>query len=195
MEGTIEKQNVAVELVSRVQLRAVFSGLMVGAGVYAVCMGLSWAIGLGTFQPTADQAKGLAIGNSIWGAVALWLSLFVGAFIAALVGRSLDGRTGVLHGLVVWGATAAVLGVLIVMMFGSVLGSIVQIGVQPLAPSPRNVGAVVRVTDLAVWFYWTGIAGGLFTSILGGLVGARTETRPRRVVVRQPVGGGVPQPV
>src|SRR5262249_39115694 len=126
MDETNRREGVAVELVSRVQMRAVLSGLMVGAGVYAVCMGFSWAIGLTTFHPTADQARGLALGNGIWGAIALWISLFFGGYIAAVVGRSPDARGGILHGLVVWGATAALAGLMILLLFGGLLGNILQ---------------------------------------------------------------------
>ena len=44
MDETIGRDGVAIELVSRVQLRAIFSGMAVAMGCLAVCMGLSWAI-------------------------------------------------------------------------------------------------------------------------------------------------------
>ncbi|HWE26569.1 MAG TPA: hypothetical protein VHB97_01145, partial [Polyangia bacterium] len=77
MEETLGREGLAVELVSRVQLRAVFSGLAVAVGCYTICMGISWAIGFSTFQPTADHARGLTLANLIWGAIAVWISLFV----------------------------------------------------------------------------------------------------------------------
>ena len=86
MEETVFRENFAVELVSRVRWRAVLSGLAVTAGCYGLCMGFSWAVGLSTFQPTADHARGLALRNLIWGAIALWLSLFFGSFVAAIGG-------------------------------------------------------------------------------------------------------------
>jgi hypothetical protein len=197
MEEVVERDRVAVELVSRVQVRAVLSGLVVAAGVYAMCMGFSWAIGLSTFQPTVDHARGLALGNVIWGAIAGWISIFFGGYVAALVGRSSDARSGVLHGLVVWGATAAIFGLLIAFVFGGVLGTILQMGVTGNLPAigPARLDTLRQAAGLTVWLYWAGIVGGLFTSILGGFLGARSEIRaPRRVGARVPVGPGVPHP-
>ena len=202
----MDREGVEVELVSRVQLRAVLSGLAVAAGCFAVCMGLSWAIGLSMFQTTAEHARGLALGNVIWGAIALWISIFFGAFVAALVGRSPEGRTGVLHGLVVWGATAALLGCMLMLMFSSVASSLMRLGGTQLAAGApvvteqniRALGHLAHATGMIVWVDWAGIVGGLITSILGGLSGARSEGRaPRRIGVRVPVSTttpGVPQP-
>jgi len=190
MEEVIGREGIAVEMVSRVQLRAVVSGLAVGVGCFAFCMGLSWAIGLSTFAPTAGHARGLALGNLIWGAIALWISMFFGAFVAALAGRSPDGKTGVMHGLVVWGAIAGVLGVALAMLFGRVLFDIVQLsgeGTAAPAVGPRAIGGLVHAAGLTLWLYWAGIAGGLLTSIAGGLAGARSEGKAaRRIGVRMP---------
>lgn len=197
MEEVPIREGIAVELVSRVQVRAVLAGLAVGAGVYAVCMGLSWAIGLSTFQPNVEHARGLALGNIIWGAIALWISIFFGAYVAALVGRSPDAKSGVLHGLVVWGATAALIGFALVVLFGDVASRIAQLsesGAAPVAAPQRAMGGLVQAAGLAVWLYWAGIVGGLLTSMVGGFLGARSETTaPRRVRTRVPAAG-VPQP-
>lgn len=189
------REGVAVELVSRVQLRAVFSGLAVAAGVFALCMGLSWAIGLSTFQPTAAHARGLALGSIIWGAIALWISIFLGAFVAAQVGRSTDTRSGIYHGLVVWGASAALLGFSIVVMFSRVADSVIRmseaVGAAPGAPA---LGTMANAAGLTTWFYWAGIAGGLLTSILGGSLGARGEAKAPERVERKTVVPTVQHP-
>jgi hypothetical protein len=200
----IVNQDSRIELVSRVQLRAVLSGLAVAAGCLAVCLGFSSAVGLSTFQPTLDYARGLALGTIIWGAIALWISLFCGAYVAALVGRSLDGRTGVLHGLVVWGAAAGLIGAALVAMFSGFLPALMRLGgseAQLAIPSgavvsAHAVGQFSRIAGLTAWLYWAGIVGGLLTSIVGGRLGARSEGRlpRRRVGVRVPPTPGIPQP-
>jgi hypothetical protein len=199
MEEVVEREGVAVEMVSRVQLRAVISGLAVGVGCFAICMGLSWAIGLSTFAPTAGHARGLALGNLIWGAIALWISMFFGGYVAALTGRSPERKSGILHGLVVWGATAGALGFGIAVMFSRVLFDIVQLtgeGTAAPAVGPRAIGGLVHAAGLTLWLYWAGIAGGLLTSIAGGLAGARSEGKaPRRIGVRvPPPRPTIPQP-
>src|SRR6185436_2353082 len=127
MDQTEMREGIAIEAVSRVQLRAVFSGLMVAVGSLAVCMGFSWAISLSTFQPDASHARGLTLGNVIWGSVALWISIFCGSYVAAMVGRSPDNKTGVLHGLVVWGSTAGLLGFVFLGLFSGFFGALVQL--------------------------------------------------------------------
>ena len=191
-----EREGVAVELVSRVQLRAVLSGLAVSGGVFAVCMGICWAIGLSTFRPTVDHARGLALGNLIWGAIAVWISLFFGGYIAALVGRSPDAKSGILHGIVVWGATAVFAGLFLVAAFSGLLGAIVRMSEAGAAPAGGAGPALVQTAGLTTWFYWAGIVGGLLTSIAGGFAGARIERKaPERRAVEAPIRGGVaPRP-
>jgi hypothetical protein len=197
MEESVGREGLAVEFVSRVQLRAVFSGLAVAVGCFAICMGFSWALGLSTFQPSAAGVRGLTLGNIIWGAIALWISIFFGAFIAALVGRSPDTRSGILHGLVVWGSTAGALGFAIVLLFSGLLSAFVRVsssGVMP-APATHFIGQVAQVAGLTVWLFWAGIVGGLFTSLLGGWLGARSESKaPLRLGARAPAVPRVPQP-
>lgn len=181
--AAVIREGLAVELVSRVQLRAVFSGLAVGAGVFALCMGISWAIGLSTFQPTADHARGLALGSIIWGAIALWISMFVGSFVASQVGRSAETRTGIYHGLVVWGASAALLGFALLVLFSRVADSVIRMSeAGATAGGAPTLAAMTKAAGLTTWFFWAGIAGGLLTSILGGSLGARGEAKaPERV--------------
>ena len=91
--------------------------MAVAIGALAVFFGLSWAIGLSMFEPTAARAHGLVLGIIIWGAVALALAILVGAYVAALVGRSGEARDGILHGLVVWGTLGAVLFLVFMSLF------------------------------------------------------------------------------
>jgi hypothetical protein len=194
MEEVGARDVVAVELVSRVQMRAIFSGLAVAIGCLAVCLGLSWAIGLSTYQPTAQHARGLALYNTIWGAVALWISIFAGAYVSALVGRATDRRGGILHGLTLWGALAGVLGLFIALLLGGFLLSLLQASGTTFpdgtVPHMVTLRRLAHVAGLTLWLYWAGIVGGLFTSVAGGWLGARNQSpAPRRIGVK------VPQPV
>jgi hypothetical protein len=209
-EGMVE-EGLGVELYSRVQLRAVFSGLVVAVGVFAVCLGIAWAIGLSTFEPTAHRARGLALGLIIWAAIALALSIFVGGFVAALVGRSADARDGILHGVVVWGALATFLCIAFMGLFAGVMhdllvasggsmgsGSGAALDATPLDGTSRAL--IVQMAHEAadvLWIYWAGVVAGLGTAIGGGWLGARAERRALRRhprAERAPVGPMVPQP-
>ncbi len=207
-QGTV-KEGLGIELFSRVQLRAIFSGVVVAVGVFAVCLGLSWAIGLSTFEPTAHRARGLAIGLIVWGAVALAISIFFGAFVAALVGRSAEVRDGILHGLVVWGSLAAFLCLAFMGLFAGVMHDLLVATGGNLAKSGMEDAPILDGTSRAIiiemaheaadilWIYWAGVVGGLGTAIVGGWLGARAELRALRRPVPEehaPIGPVAPHP-
>lgn len=208
MEQGSVKEGLGIELFSRVQLRAIFSGVVVAVGVFAICLGLSWAIGLSTFQPTAHRARGLAIGLIVWGAVALAISIFVGAWVAALVGRSADVRDGILHGLVVWGSLAAFLCLAFMGLFAGVMhdllvatgGNLAKSGLEeaPMLDGTSRAIVVEMAHEAAdiLWIYWAGVVGGLATAVVGGWLGARAEAKSLRRHAPEehaPIGPVVPQ--
>lgn len=190
-QGTV-KEGLGIELFSRVQLRAIFSGVVVAVGVFAVCLGVSWAIGLSTFEPTPHRARGLAIGLIVWGAVALAISIFFGAWVAALVGRSGGARDGILHGLVVWGSLAAFLFLAFMGLFSGVMHDLLVATGGNLAKSGLEDAPILDGTSRAIvvemaheaadilWIYWAGVVAGLATSIAGGWLGARSEAKSLR---------------
>ena len=206
-QGTV-KEGFGVELFSRVQLRAIFSGVVVAVGVFAICLGVSWAIGLSTFHPTADRARGLALGLIIWGAIALAISIFFGAYVAALVGRSAEVRDGMLHGLVVWGSLAAFICLAFMGLFAGVMHDLLvatggNMNPHGLENAPMLDGGsraiVVEVAHEAadiLWIYWAGVVAGLGTALAGGWLGARAEARALSRHARPehtPIGPVVPQ--
>ena len=181
-------ERLIVERGSRVQLRAIFSGVAVALGALALCLALSWAIGLSTFAPTAERARGLAIGLLVWSAAALAISVFVGAFVAALVGRSARPRDGVLHGLVVWGSLAAFLCLTVMGLFAGVMHDLliatggnlpgrVAFERGPILDSMSRTILVQMAHEAAnlLWIFWAGLVAGLATSLLGGWLGWRAE--------------------
>jgi hypothetical protein len=202
------REGFGVEFYSRVQLRAVFSGVAVAIGALAIFLGLSWAIGLSTFEPTASRAHGLALGIIIWGAVALALSILVGAYVAALVGRSAEARDGILHGLVVWGTLGAVLFLVFMSLFSGVMHDLMIATGGDLATSgeaaPRLdegeravVAQAARDAAGILWVYWSGIVGGLATAVIGGWLGARAEhgaLARHTEEERPPIGPVLPHP-
>jgi hypothetical protein len=210
MEAKDLREGFGLEMVSRVQLRAVFAGLVVTMGCLAILLGLSWAIGLSAFRPTTEQARGLALGNSIWGAIALWIAVFFGGYAAAVVGRSTERRNGLLHGLVVWGAVATTLGAIIALFYAGLFESILRLAgpaafvssvpgaAQPVVPNTREaVSVLASMAGVTLWLYWAGIVGGLFAALFGGFLGFLAERRapveaPRER--RAPIIPTVPEP-
>lgn len=191
MEESIVRQRSGLEFLSRVQLRAVFSGLAVAGGVLAVCMGISWAIGLSTFQPTVRHARGLLLGNAIWGAIAVWISIFFGAYVAALVGRSSGPRDGILHGLVVWGALAALLGFMLLRLFSGMADALLLMTTAPERAQkvPLEASATVlrfaHTIGVTTWLYWAGVLGSAVAAVAGGWVGSSSDERIPRPFRRE----------
>lgn len=204
MEETI-RERTGLEFLSRVQLRAVFSGLAVAAGCLAVCLGISWAIGLSTFQPTVRHARGLLLGNAIWGAIAVWISLFFGGFVAAMVGRSVEARDGILHGLVVWGTLAAFLGLFLLRLFSGLSDALLLMTTAPesaTAQVPLEASATVlrfaHTIGVTTWLYWAGVLGSAITAAAGGWLGVSSERFLPRLFRREvtpPARPTVPQPI
>jgi len=192
MDERVGAGGVTVEAVSRVQLRAVVAGLAIVVA-YTVCMGLSWGIGLSTFRPTVEHARGLTLANFIWGALAVWLSLFFGSYVAALVGRSAEPLDGVLHGLVVWGVTAGIALLFVMAILGGLLAMASAASTELRATDAPAIQSLVRTAATTVWFAWAGIVGGLFASAFGGWLGAREEHRvPRGGRLRAPTPASPP---
>lgn len=205
MEESNVRERLGLEFVSRVQLRAVFSGLAVAAGCLAICLGISWAIGLSTFKPTVAHARGLLLGNVIWGAIAVWISVFFGAFVAAMVGRSLQPRDGVLHGLVVWGTLSALMGLVLLRLFSGLTDALLLMTTAPEAAAaqvPLEASATVlrfaHIIGVTTWLFWAGVIGSALTAIAGGWLGASSDqklTLPWRREVSAPAPRPtVPQP-
>lgn len=171
---------------SRISPHGIFSGVVVAVGALGLCMGFSWALGLSAFRPGAAHLRGMALAAT-WAGIAIWASVFLGAFVAASVARAADTRDGVLHGLVVWGAMSALLGILLLGSFAGMFNTLTQLSGAKLAggESAKEVAGTARtfLGNLALaatvtsWLYWAGIAGALFTGAVGGYLGARSEQR------------------
>jgi hypothetical protein len=171
--------------------------------VWSVAASSSWGIGLSTFKPTVAGARGLTIGNLIWGAIATWISLFCGGYVAALVGRSDDARDGILHGLVVWGVTAAVTMLFVLMLVSGLLNALAAIATAGSGDlrtvDLSGVKSVARSAATAIWFAWAGLLGGLFASGVGGWLGSFQERgiplgRRERAAAATTAPGLRPQP-
>jgi hypothetical protein len=210
--GTISERLVAP--LSRVQFRAIFAGLAAAVGALSFCLGISFAIGLSTFRPTADRATGLALSLLIWGAVALCIAILIGSYVAAFTGRCNERRDGILQGLVVWGTAAALLDKVFLTVFFDVMNSLLAAtGANDVAARAgvlerQSVGLaaqmilsrMAREAGIVLWVFWAAVAGSLATAIVGGWLGSRGErTRQRRraaaerapVITTEPT---VPQP-
>jgi hypothetical protein len=207
-----ETSTASVQTIPRISLRAIFAGLAVTVGVLAVCLGISFAIGLSTFHPTADRAFGLALSLFIWSAVAIAIALAAGGYVSALVARCRERRDGVLHGLVVWGTAMALLAREFLSIFVQVMNSLMmETGAGDVAaragvaarPSlglaaQMMLAHMARDAGLVLWIFWAAVVMSLLTASLGGWWGTRVERQPplprERKVTAPPVVATLPHP-
>jgi hypothetical protein len=214
MDMETNKERLAVKDVSRVQLRAIFAGLAAAVGVLSICLGISFAIGLSTFRPTADRATGLALSLLIWGGVAQCIAILAGGYVAALVARCDDRRDGILHGVVVWGTAAALLDKVFLTVFFDVMNSLLaatganDVAARAGVNEARSVGLAAQIVlsrmareaGIVLWVFWAAVVGSLVTAIVGGWLGTRGERREERARLEAarapavPTGPTVPQP-
>jgi hypothetical protein len=206
METTQERLAVGMGFFSRLQLRPVFAGLATATGVISVCLGISFAIGLSTFRPTADRATGLALSLLIWGGVALCIAMLLGSYVAAFSARSVDRRDGILHGVVVWGTATALLDKVFLTVFFDVMNSLLSAtGANDVAAragvnEARSVGLAAQIilsrmareAGIVLWVFWAAVVGSLVAAIVGGWLGTRSERSETRRRIEEARAPAVP---
>lgn len=90
---------------TRVAWGGVWSGFLVGAGVFLLLSILGLAIGVSTAEIGTSQrldASGLGLGAAIWSGIALLISLFIGGMVATRTGLVFDRAAGFIEGVLVW---------------------------------------------------------------------------------------------
>lgn len=154
----------------RVSTRAVITGVLLSLAVMGLLMSLAAALGVWTFSfeefATPDS-------ENIWTAALIsWvISMFVGAYMSSMSGRSITSGDGILHGLTTWAASTVVSYIFIVLAFGSFL-----------------------LLSFAPWSAFLSGAVALAMSILGGVLGARSEVkveRKREIAATRPALGNI----
>lgn len=89
----------------RVGWGSVFSGFLVGIGIFLLLTTLGLAIGISTADVGPGEqidARGAGLGAAIWSALTLLIALFVGGMVATRAGMVHDRATGMIEGMLVW---------------------------------------------------------------------------------------------
>ena len=155
------------------------------------------------------------LGTAIWGAIANFLALFAGGFIAARAANHPDHHDGMLHGVAVWALALLVAAVLLGSAAAKLTGSALEdmsasappAATQTMPPAPTEPPtakalaaeqastldeerAMAKTTARTAFWAFAGILIGLVAAILGGILGARHphhwHARPRHTLMAPP---------
>jgi hypothetical protein len=119
---------------SRVSWSSIFAGAVVALGLWALLYCFGAAAGLTAIDPEdPDSARVAGIGTGIWSVVSPLVALFVGGLVAARLAGPITRGNGMMHGLVLWGATMIAGIVMVSSLVGSLLGGATRVGKQALS--------------------------------------------------------------
>ncbi|HLA75420.1 MAG TPA: hypothetical protein VJM76_05870 [Gammaproteobacteria bacterium] len=122
---------------------AIFAGLVVGTASYMLLTLLGIAAGLSAIDPqSAEPVGSVPIATGIWTGVSMWISAFVGGYVAARMSGLSRLADGIFHGFVAWGVTTLLFAYLATTAMGSLLGGAVGMLGQGL----KTVGQGVTAT-------------------------------------------------
>ncbi|WP_319419366.1 hypothetical protein [Pleurocapsa sp. FMAR1] len=185
----------------RIRWGPIIAGIFVAIATQLILSALGAAIGL-TVGASGSEAGAVGIGVGIWAVVSLLISLFIGSWVTASGCSPMNGKTAMLHGLILWATTLALSAWLLASgvsgAFGlaaSNAGDVLSQVQKPGGPDVPNQVPSVPMDKLqevagnsakAAWSFIIGSLLGLAASLIGASVGAK-KPRPVRT-------GTVPEP-
>ena len=93
-----------------VRWSAVLAGAVVAMGVLAALYALGVSTGMAAFDVNvAGRARHVGLFVGVWGAVAPFIALFAGGYVAGRGAGTVSKSVGFLHGLTMWGVSAVAL--------------------------------------------------------------------------------------
>jgi hypothetical protein len=174
---------------SRVSWSAILAGLFVAMAaqlmIYAVSL---WGrFGLGSVTSVAGLAGDKTV-VGYWTAVAAFVGVAFGSFVAAWIAGSRKSTNGIWHGVTVWGLTVVLslilsgLGVAGLMGFGLAPSRLLgYFGITGAAAAGSIATAAGISTTLAGWFLLASFAS-LIAGVIGGALGVRRRGAVAEVV-------------
>jgi hypothetical protein len=117
----------------------VWGGVLVGTGLLLLLTALGVATGISAVDSNSD-AGNFGIGASIWAAIALLLSLYVGGMVSTRIGAVFDRTTGMFEGALVWVLSL----LLMVYLAGSGIGLVAGGAFKLVGGATQTLGTMVR---------------------------------------------------
>lgn len=175
----------------RLHWGAVIAGVLLALAAHVVMGLIGAALG---FAAGAAQSEGAGVAAAIWGLVTPFVATLLGAWLACRMAGSEDGRSGYLHGVLVWciGLIAGAVFLTGTMASGAMTAGTAASGNATAAQrslraetgraTPRGPQAQARAEDAAKGAA-AGAGGAALAAIaglLGGIVGAGLSSRSGR---------------
>lgn len=193
----VENRNTVLETFTvaddrdRIRWGPILGGIFVAIATQLILSALGTAIGL----ITADSG----VVTGIWTVISLLIALFIGSWVAAAGCSPMNGKTAMLHGLILWATTLALSAWLLASGVsgafgvaasnaGEVLNQVQQPGGVALPNQVPNIPAarVEEALDTAAWYFIIGSLLGLAASLIGASVGAKKPRPVRTGTVAEP---------
>ena len=156
----------------RISVRAVIAGALVEMALIGLLLMLAGSFG---WWPLFGERLELGAPFAVF-AIAAWVaSAFAGGYAAAVISRSVEGRDGIVHGLVTW-ATACVSATIAARIYVvlALAVKLVELDTIRAFDAPRIMAAFFLADALA-----------LIAAIVGGIAGSRSE-RARELGAKKP---------
>lgn len=184
MEMAIEAGR--IDLASRVSARATAVGVALAVVSLSLLLSLGGGLGLipvgGVLD--AEMLRRAGAGFALWASLSWIAAAFLGAFVASVTARSTAMRDGLLHGVATWAGACLSLAILLCVWFMAAV---------PLGLATKDLSTVL-MTPGAFWAFFFADALALSAALLGGALGARSETKIAARLpsaARQPEKGSV----
>ena len=184
-----------VDYHDRVRWGPIISGIVVALATQLILSALGAAIGssfiAGSGAPRSNAADvGTSVG--VWSIISLFISLFIGSWVAARASGPMNRNTALLNGAILWATTLALSSWLLASGVsgafgiaasntGEVLNQAQQSGGVNVPNTPPNVTAAQarEIADNAAKGLWSFIIGSLL-GLAESMAGASAGTRNRR---------------
>lgn len=188
-----------VDYHDRVRWGPIIAGLVTAIATQLILSGLGAAIGFSSIADSgAPRSNAPGVGNAvgIWSIISLFISLFLGSWVASRASGPMNRSTALLNGAILWATTLALSSWLLAngvagafgivgANAGEIINQVQQPGGVDVPSNVPNANITAQQTrDIAAnaarvgWYFTIGSLLGLAASLIGASVGART---PRRV--------------
>jgi len=173
----------------RISWGAIIAGIVVVLAIQMLLMLLGLAIGAATIDPmTADtpQASTLGLGGAVWWLIAVAVSVFAGAWVAARLAAVPSRLDGGLHGVVTW-AAATLIGIY---LLSTTIGGLVGGAFGALGSAAQAVGQGTQSIASAAMQTLPDDIRGQAESLFDRAPAAADQAQQQAQAAQQAAGGG-----
>jgi hypothetical protein len=199
---------------SRLSWSAIFGGTFAALGLGVLLAALGIALGFGAIDPRHPNFGRVSWWLGLWSLVVPLPSMFLGTLVATRAAGALRRGTGILYGVVVWGLTTFVGGIVAVTIAGALVVRAANAALRVLAGAGPAVASLLdevglqssaRIAQTAVlsallkvghafWWIFGSVVLGLAAALLSGWWAATKLHADHPTLVR-PTAPAPPPPI